>query len=415
MTGGSERWIRLVWFTRLRWTVPALALMAVAARSWTGLDVPLAPVFTMLAATLTLNGLYVLVLRRWQHDPDAHARGLERLAHVQVLADEAILLAIMHATGGGRTPFWPFLALTVIVSALFFPRRAVVALYAAATVLGFAVICVVDGPGLHAPELLLLAGLLGYLALIAVYFAVRLEELERLRREKATVEEAATRKDEILSIVSHELGNPLSALRGVLYLARNRKSVDVEGALQRIDRQVERMTRLVGDLYDVTSAAHGKLRLELERCDLAQLAREVADRFSVLYPTLTVELDAPDAIWGLWDRERLDQLLTNLLSNAVKYAGERARVQLRVLPASGASTHLAVRDDGPGIPPEKLPIIFEPFQRLGASGQKGLGVGLTLARAIAVLHGGALWAESEPGLGTTFHLRLPTGGAQAPS
>ena len=85
-------------------------------------------------------------------------------------------------------------------------------------------------------------------------------------------------------------------------------------------------------------------------------------------------------------------------------------------PSSGGSAHVQVHDDGPGIPADKLAMIFEPFQRIDEAGpKKGLGLGLAIAREIALLHGGAIWVDSQVGRGTTFHVRLPTGGARAPS
>jgi signal transduction histidine kinase len=78
--------------------------------------------------------------------------------------------------------------------------------------------------------------------------------------------------------------------------------------------------------------------------------------------------------------------------------------------------HVQVHDEGPGIPADKLAVIFEPFQRIDDSGKKkGLGLGLSIAREIALLHGGAIWVDSQPGRGATFHVRLPTGGISAPS
>jgi two-component system sensor histidine kinase KdpD len=107
--------------------------------------------------------------------------------------------------------------------------------------------------------------------------------------------------------------------------------------------------------------------------------------------------------------------MTNLLQNAAKYAGDAAQVRIALYPASGGTVHVSIADNGPGIPAERLPTIFEPFQRADGTGKKGLGLGLALARQIAVLHGGALWAESNRGAGTVFHIRLPTGGVRPPS
>ena len=173
---------------------------------------------------------------------------------------------------------------------------------------------------------------------------------------------------------------------------------------------------MVSDLYDVSSVQAGKLKLEPRSCDLIAVVREVALRFRTIHPKLDLRWNGPEVLWGNWDAGRLDQLLTNLVGNAVKYAGETSVVEINIVPASGGSAHIEVRDEGPGIPADKLAVIFEPFQRVDENGKKkGLGLGLAIAREIALLHGGAIWVDSQVGRGTTFHVRLPTGGVRPPS
>jgi signal transduction histidine kinase len=408
----DELWIRLAWFCRLRWGVPpALVALGAVVNYWAGPLVPLRATSAIVACVWGLNICYVVALRRWQAAPESHARQLRGLAHLQVLLDVGAMTGAIYVTGGGRSPFWPFCSVTTLAAAMFFARPRDVLGYGVFTVAAFAAVSWIRG-GIQ-PSTLLLASLVGNCGIISVYFARRTEELAKLREE-------ARRKEQVLSLVSHELGNPLAALRASVYLAkeRTRPSHDaaVEKSLQRIDAQVERMARLVGDLYDMSSVQQGQLRIEPATCDLIPLIDEVVDRFRTLHPKLQLKVEAPAAAWGNWDAHRLDQLATNLLQNAAKYAGEEAQVRITVRPASGTSMHLSVADDGPGIPADRLPTIFEPFQRYDQSGhKKGLGLGLALARQIAVLHGGALWAESEVGAGTIFHVRLPTGGVRAPS
>src|SRR4051812_13104119 len=124
MTPSDELWIRLVWFTKLRWIIPvALTAMAWALEMWTGLVVPMRIALVLLFGLLALNTGYTLLLKRWQGEPAAHGRGLRRLAHVQVLGDIAMNLTAMYVTGGADSPFWPVCTLTVLIAALFFPRR----------------------------------------------------------------------------------------------------------------------------------------------------------------------------------------------------------------------------------------------------------------------------------------------------
>jgi signal transduction histidine kinase len=322
-----------------------------------------------------------------------------------------VLALAAHFSGGARSPFWPYLSLTVIAAALFFANRAAIVGYALAAVAMSWLVCVVDGAGLLPLQPLQLAALLSMVALICTFYAERVSESRQ----------QASNKDEILSRVSHELRTPLSALRGFVYLAK-KKQPSTDGSsplgqtLTRIDAQVDRLTRMVGDLYDVSAVQAGKLKLEPRSCDLIAVVREVALRFRTLHPQLQLHWNGPDAMWGNWDALRLDQLLTNLVGNAVKYAGEASSVEMIVVPSSGGTAHIEVKDDGPGIPADKLAVIFEPFQRGDAAGaKKGLGLGLAIAREIALLHGGAIWVDSQVGKGTTFHVRLPTGGVRAPS
>ena len=415
--GTDELWIRQVWFTRLRWIVPPVVvalgfLVELLTRralfaAW--------PTLALLALILGLNVVYRTLLVRWSSEPAAHARELQALAHVQVLGDLLVATIAIHFSGGASSPFWPFLTLTVMAAALFFARRAFVVLYAAVAAAMCWTVCVLDGGGLLPASAINLATLLSMVALICAFYGERMNESRVL----------AQTKDEILSRVTHELRTPLSALRGFVYLAQKREvagrsdetpSTKLGQTLQRIDVQVDRLARMVSDLYDASAVQAGKLKLETRSCDLIAIVREVALRFRTVHDKLDLRWSGPEAMWGQWDATRLEQLLSNLVGNAVKYAGESSVVEVMVTPASGGSAHVQVHDDGPGIPADKLAVIFEPFQRIDESGnKKGLGLGLSIAREIALLHGGAIWVDSQVGRGTTFHVRLPAGvgGARA--
>lgn len=429
LDAADELWIRLVWFTRLRWMIaPSLVALASLVEWASGTRLfPMLPVLVLLAGLLAANALYAALLERWRVRADAHRRKLEVLAHVQVVVDIAVDATAMYLSGGTASPFWPFFALTVLAAALFFPRRFVIASYALAASVLFVAVGFIEG-GVGEPSVFLLPMLLTAVALIAIFYSTRIAlaheatlELARLRAEKAAAEEVARKKDEILSVVSHELRSPLAALRGFVDLAQMMRprggvaSQPLSRTLEKIDAQVDRMTRLVDDLYDVTSVRAGHLKVEPRTCDLISIVTELVDRFRTLYPDLAIGLEGPKAMWGSFDPARIDQMVTNLVGNAVKYAAA-SPVILRVSPSSGPSAHIEVIDRGPGIPADKLPMIFEAFTRIDEQGHKsGLGLGLSIAREIAVLHGGAIWVESQVGLGTTFHVRLPTKGIQPPS
>ncbi|MGC3996767.1 MAG: ATP-binding protein [Anaeromyxobacter sp.] len=223
--------------------------------------------------------------------------------------------------------------------------------------------------------------------------------------------EAIRLREDFLSIASHELRTPLSALTLQLRLLE-RFAGEGEGHLRRRVqsslRQVDRLATLVHSLLDLARIRSGRLELQREPFDLADLVREVAARFDEPLAAdgrrLEVVVSGPAP--GRWDRSRLDQVLTNLLSNAAKYGGDGA-IRLALL-VDGEQATVAVSDQGPGIAPEELERLFGRFvQGAGASGKGGLGLGLFIARSIVEAHGGRISAESRPGHGTTFTLELP--------
>src|SRR5262249_49922157 len=127
--------------------------------------------------------------------------------------------------------------------------------------------------------------------------------------------------------------------------------------LQRIDVQVDRLARMVSDLYDAAAVQSGKVKLEPRACDPVAIGREVALRFRTLHSRLDLPWSGPEAMWGQWDAARIDQLLSNLVGNAVKYAGEASVIEVTLTRASGGSAHVQVHDEGPGIPADKLAVI----------------------------------------------------------
>ena len=250
-------------------------------------------------------------------------------------------------------------------------------------------------------------------------------EAERQARERAeALAEADRRKDEFLAVLAHELRNPLGAISNALNViglaagdpARATKAHQVAM------RQVALQSRLVDDLLDVSRIARGKIRLQVERLDLAALAGEVADDHRGAIEAqglrLTVELPpAPVPVDG--DRARLAQVIGNLLDNARKFTPGGGSVAVVVEPGPEAA-EVTVRDSGVGIDPSVLSRLFTPFaqaDRTLARSQGGLGLGLALVKGLVELHpGGGVWATSGgPDRGTTVTLRLPLAGGAAPS
>ena len=234
-------------------------------------------------------------------------------------------------------------------------------------------------------------------------------------------EEALRRQTEALALAAHELRNPLMPIRTVATLLAKGIGVDDLGQLASVlERQVTHMSRLVDDLLDASRVATGKLHMQCSQVDMAHVFDHVVD---ICKPAMDVRQQrfvayVPDrrlTVHG--DVVRLTQLFTNLVQNASKYTpvgGEivlACRVDAVDGAAGGFEVEASIADNGIGISPEVLPMIFEPFvQDPHAVGfaKDGLGIGLTLVRELVRAHGGTVTASSPgTGLGSEFVVRLP--------
>ncbi|NTX05512.1 GAF domain-containing protein [Myxococcus sp. CA040A] len=235
----------------------------------------------------------------------------------------------------------------------------------------------------------------------------------RLYRE---ARQAIRLREEFLSIASHELKTPISALQLQVHslltsLKRSPSGVTperLERALGVVDRQVKRQTRLIHELLDVSRISAGRLELSLEPLDLVMLVREVVERFEPELERTGTRLElqlAPEAA-GLWDKLRIDQVLTNLVSNAMKYG--RGNPVLVVMTTGEATVRLEVRDGGIGIGEEHLSRLFHRFERaVSERNYGGFGLGLWISRQIVEAMGGHITVRSELGVGSTFSVELP--------
>jgi PAS domain S-box-containing protein len=229
---------------------------------------------------------------------------------------------------------------------------------------------------------------------------------ERLREQDR-------QKDEFLATLAHELRNPLAPLRSgidVLRRADAQTSARVHGIME---RQLTHIVRLLDDLLDLSRVTRGRIELQPEPLEVEMLLEAALDVSRTLMGARGVELTISKpatALTVMGDRTRLAQVLTNLLSNAAKYTPRGGHVELSVR-REGDVLVLRVRDDGVGIPADKLEQIFEMFvqaHRTSGAPDSGLGIGLTLVRRLVELHGGRVWAESAgEGRGSTFVVRLP--------
>lgn len=228
--------------------------------------------------------------------------------------------------------------------------------------------------------------------------------------------EAVRVRDEFLSVASHELRGPVSALQLTLQglgsgLFAGKPPPGTERPLAIAERQALRLGRLVGELLDVSRLRTQKLVLHLEEVGLDELVREVAERFEGELETAgcKLEVDIPPGIVGHWDPSRLSQVVENLLSNAIKF-GRGKPIEVRGARVDGMA-RLTVRDHGVGIPAERMPHIFDRFERaVSAAHFGGLGLGLYIVKEIVCAMDGHVRAESIEGEGATFTVELPLEG-----
>jgi PAS domain S-box-containing protein len=238
-------------------------------------------------------------------------------------------------------------------------------------------------------------------------------DLTELRRSQAELREAVRVRDDFLSIASHELRTPMSALRmyiqglikGPLFEPLDER---VKSRLLGADRSTLRMIQLLNELLDVSRLNTAHLELELADVNLTAVIQEVVDRLQpdISRSNSTLSLALASDVIGHWDRSRLDQVISNLLSNALKY-GEGKPIEIS-LEEHDARALLRVRDHGVGIAPSEHERIFERFQR--AASQRhygGFGLGLWIAKRVLGLMGGTIRVESEFGNGALFEVCLP--------
>ncbi len=228
-----------------------------------------------------------------------------------------------------------------------------------------------------------------------------------LNRMLARLEHAFEAQRRFLADASHELRTPITAILGhVGYLKRRTNPSERQlESLEVIAREGERMRKLVGDLLELAESESG-WRFEPRPVELGQVLGEVVEEFRPTFAGRLL-LEAPDEpVWVLADPDRLHQVFANLVSNAIK-AGAKA-ITLRVR-APRERVIVQVADDGPGIPAEHLPHLFERFYRVDKARDRekgGSGLGLAIVKAIVEASGGEVWVESEPGRGTTFSVAL---------
>jgi PAS domain S-box-containing protein len=225
--------------------------------------------------------------------------------------------------------------------------------------------------------------------------------------------ELEQRKDDFISMASHELRNPLAALRLQTTLLHRQLAkqdiLDQAPALARIENQIKIITRLVEELLDVSRIQAGSLEYVREMVDLDALLREIVETMQHTHPSHRILMRSAVEVSLIGDRDRLGQVFSNVLSNAIKYSPGAETVEIDLTTTEEAVT-IRVRDHGLGIPREQRDKIFERFYRVTGSRKRaipGLGMGLYIVAEIVKHQGGTITVDSEVGNGSTFTVMLP--------
>lgn len=240
------------------------------------------------------------------------------------------------------------------------------------------------------------------------------QQRDQLESVTEALRYADRRKDEFLAILAHELRNPVMALGAGLHLLAKRDDPEIQLMLrERMSRQLTHLGRLVEDLLDISRISEGKVLLQKERIELAEIVRSAVESSEANLEAAghSFTLDLPkEAVWLEADHTRMAQVLANLLNNAAKYTPAGGAVWLEA-EREGGWVEIRVRDNGMGIPPEMQSRIFQIFAQVEGHREQaagGLGIGLALVRQLVSLHGGTISVHSDgEGKGSCFAVRVP--------
>lgn len=216
----------------------------------------------------------------------------------------------------------------------------------------------------------------------------------------------SNKKDTFIGFASHELKTPLTTIKGYIQLAEA-SEIPAKDILPKISKQLARLEGIIADLLDISKIQAGKLDLHFNRTSLQEILNESIE--SVDFIDHVIELDHPTQDIELFaDQQKITQVLVNLLTNAVKYSAPETCINVSAL-IMGDEVQISVSDQGEGISKEHLKNIFNQYYRvsMGKKTPKGMGLGLYISKEIMEGHLGKIWAESEVGKGSVFHIRFP--------
>jgi PAS domain S-box-containing protein len=240
------------------------------------------------------------------------------------------------------------------------------------------------------------------------------ERVARAALEQALIEQKKTEelREQLIGIVGHDLRSPLSSIVvGAELMLKRGMLRDADAKVTaRIARSAERMAKIISQLLDFTRSRLGAgMQVEPRPADLAEICAEVIGEAETTHPDHSLSFEADPDTRGVWDGERLAQVVSNLVANAIAHGKAGGAVSV-VLRDEGDSVTLSVHNQGPAIPPEVLPVIFDPFRRHArrtSRNNDGLGLGLFICRELVIAHRGEISVQSTDEAGTTFTVRLP--------
>lgn len=219
-------------------------------------------------------------------------------------------------------------------------------------------------------------------------------------------------REDVLAVVSHDLGNPLTAIELVVYLLRGMEHIEVNKVhdfADKVHRSTNEMKMLISDLLDFAKIQSGTFAVTPSPQILADAVLPIIERMKILAEARQqhLEADVPATLHYVEvDTHRLGQVISNLVRNAIKFTPKEGTIRVTARESEGRIL-VSVTDTGPGIPPEHLPKIFDRFWRVPGTRKQGTGLGLSIAKGIVEAHGGTIWAESELGKGSSFFFTLP--------
>jgi PAS domain S-box-containing protein len=221
------------------------------------------------------------------------------------------------------------------------------------------------------------------------------------------------RKNDFIGMVSHELKTPLTSLNAIIEVANAKLKYSEDhflaGAMNKANVQVKRMSTMINGFLNISRLESGKILIEKHRFNIDELAKEVIEEARITVTSHQIDIVPCPAVEVYADRDKINSVISNLVSNAVKYSPKGSQVQI-LCTTQDDDVVISVKDEGIGIKQSDLAKIFERYYRVESSNTQhvsGFGIGLYLSAEIIERHGGRIWAESEPGKGSTFYFSLP--------